>query len=126
MERNGHQRALNQLNKCFFAYFIRRTAFPALWLIVTEAIYDVRESYNCARTFDTDFRSDSLTYILPARGPLSSACSLAPRAESTRTRPELKNCSLKNISWKTELPKNDLYRPYRLQRQCWETKKVSP
>ena len=26
MARNGHQMALNQLNKCFFAYFIRGTA----------------------------------------------------------------------------------------------------
>ena len=39
----------------FFAYFISGIALPALWMIVTETIYDVRESYNCARTFDTDF-----------------------------------------------------------------------
>ena len=52
MARNGHQRVLNQLNKCFFAYFICGTA---LWMIVTEAIYEVRESHKCAWTFDTHF-----------------------------------------------------------------------
>ena len=39
----------------FFAYFICGVELPALWMIVTEAIYDLRESHNCPRTFDTYF-----------------------------------------------------------------------
>ena len=46
--RNEHQRELNQLRKLFaealivlFANFIFGIALPALWTIVTEAIYDV-------------------------------------------------------------------------------------
>ena len=51
LARNCHQRALYQLNKCFFAYFISGTALTCpLW---TEAIYDLRESRNCPRTIDT-------------------------------------------------------------------------
>ena len=52
MERNGHQRALNQLNKCFFAYFIFGTA---LTCPLDEAIYDLRESNNFPRTSETLF-----------------------------------------------------------------------
>ena len=39
----------------FFAYFICGVELPALWMIVTEAIYNLRESHNCPRTFDTYF-----------------------------------------------------------------------
>ena len=52
MARNGHQRALNQLNKCFFAYFIFGTALPCP---LDEAIYDLRESNNFPRTSETLF-----------------------------------------------------------------------
>ena len=38
-----------------FAHFICGIALPAHWMIVTEAIYDVRESYNFPRIFDTHF-----------------------------------------------------------------------
>ena len=38
-----------------FAYFICGVELPTLWMIVTEAIYDLRESQNCAWTFDTYF-----------------------------------------------------------------------
>ena len=62
MARNGHQRALNQLNKCFFAYFICGTALT-IWKIVTEAIYNVRELDKCPRTFETHF-STKLHYSI--------------------------------------------------------------
>ena len=35
--------------------YILSVALPALWRIVTEAIFDVRESDNFPRNFETDF-----------------------------------------------------------------------
>ena len=64
MARNDHQREEGvsvHNNKQFpvlFAYFICGVELPALWMIVTEAIYDLRESHNCPRTFDTYFSTD--------------------------------------------------------------------
>ena len=57
MARNGHQRALNQLYKCFFAYLICGTALtcPLDDSHRGNIPYDVRESDNCARHFETDF-----------------------------------------------------------------------
>ena len=49
------QRALNQLNKCFLHILSVSLHLPALWMIITEAIYEVRESQNCAWTFETHF-----------------------------------------------------------------------
>ena len=56
MARNGHQRALNQLNKCFFAYLIFGTALPCP---LDKAIYDLRESNNFPRTSETLFISEA-------------------------------------------------------------------
>ena len=60
MARNDYQRASvsTPINNFlyFFEYFICGVELPALWMIVTEAIYDLRESYNCPQTFDTHFR----------------------------------------------------------------------
>ena len=53
MARNGHQRALNQLN--ILPILSVALHEPALWSIVTEAIYDVQESGNCPRSFGTHF-----------------------------------------------------------------------
>ena len=59
MPRNDHQRASvsTPINNFlyFFAYFICGMELPALWMIVTEKIYDLRESHNCPRTYDTYF-----------------------------------------------------------------------
>ena len=61
MARNDHQRVSvsTPINNFlyFFAYFICGVELPALWMIVTEAIYDLRESHNCPWTFDTYFIS---------------------------------------------------------------------
>ena len=63
MAKNDHQRASvstpihNFLY--FFAYFVCGVELSALWMkcqCVTEARYDLRESHNCPRTFDTYFR----------------------------------------------------------------------
>ena len=59
MARNDHQRAsvstpINKFLYCF-AHFICGVELPALWMIVTEAIYDLQESHNCPQTFDTYF-----------------------------------------------------------------------
>ena len=58
---NGHQRALNQLNKCFLHILSVAMHYPALW---TEAIYDLRESRNCPRTFDTYFKYELKLLLL--------------------------------------------------------------
>ena len=63
MARNGHQRALNQLNKCFFAYFVFGTALPCP---LDEAIYDLRESNNFPRTSETLFMMHCL-YALTSK-----------------------------------------------------------
>ena len=59
MARNDHQRVSvsTPINNFlyFFAYFICGVELPAIWMIVTEAIYNLRESHNCPRTFDTYF-----------------------------------------------------------------------
>ena len=59
MARNDHQRASvsTPINNFlyFFAYFICGVELPALFMIVTEAIYNLRESHSCPRTFDTYF-----------------------------------------------------------------------
>ena len=59
MAKNDHQRASvsTPINNFlyFFAYFICGVELPALWMIVTEAIYDLRESHNYPWTFDTYF-----------------------------------------------------------------------
>ena len=44
---------MTALNKIVVAYQLRKLFAEAL--MVTEAIYDLRESRNCARTFDTYF-----------------------------------------------------------------------
>ena len=41
--------------RTFETDFICGVELPALWMIVTEAIYNLRESHNCPRTFDTYF-----------------------------------------------------------------------
>ena len=68
MARNDHQRASvsTPINNFlyFFAYFICGVELPALWMKVTEAIYDLQESHNCPRTFDTYFN----IYFLPGTG----------------------------------------------------------
>ena len=43
----------------FFAYFICGIALPALWTIVTEAIYDVLESHIFPGNFETHFTTTS-------------------------------------------------------------------
>ena len=59
MARNDHQRASvsTPINHFlyFFAYSICGVELPALWMIVTEKIYNLRESHNCPWTFDTYF-----------------------------------------------------------------------
>ena len=55
MDGNDHQRALNQLIKCFLHILPVSLNLPALWMIVTDVIYDVRESHNCPRTFAAYF-----------------------------------------------------------------------
>ena len=60
MARNDHQRASvsTPINNFlyFFAYFICGVELPALWMKVTEAIYNLRESHNCPLPFDKYFR----------------------------------------------------------------------
>ena len=60
MARNGHQRALNQLNKCFFAYFICGTALTCpLDDNHRGNIWGVRITKLCMGFWDTFY------YILP-------------------------------------------------------------
>ena len=47
----------------FFAYFICVIALPALWAIVTEAIYDERESNNFVRTYAPYFTKAERTHV---------------------------------------------------------------
>ena len=58
----------------FSAYFICGVELPALWMIVTEAIYNLRESHNCPWTFDTYFTKATTipaNYQCGLKGPRS-------------------------------------------------------
>ena len=67
LARNDHQRALLSIPttnfNTFFVYFICVIALPALWAIVTEAIYDERESNNFVRTYAPYFTKAERTHV---------------------------------------------------------------
>ena len=59
MARNDHQRALLSIATTHFNTFLHILSLslycPALWTIVIEAIYDLRESNNFVRTYAPHF-----------------------------------------------------------------------